>query len=313
MSTLGGHQPVAAPRRTNVLRRFPLAVPLAGASLVLALASAAHGVSARDDADRVGEDDRSAVSGKAGKGAPPGADAGPPYQFRTELMGDFEHVSIKDQLILTRTDYGYRIWGGQQDNHITVSLTDAGDLLIVDTGTARFKRIAGACDSKKTRVGVSAVCSVPNDISEAKPLLIEIWPRLGDDFADVSTLPATFASTFLGDKGHDTALLGEGPDFFNGYSGRDYVSGGGGNDWIRSGLGGDWVWGGAGDDDIVAVEGNDRIRGGPGDDRIWSGDGEDAVWTGPGADLTICGNGRDRVMGDAFDHISRNCESVGIS
>ncbi len=208
------------------------------------------------------------VGTAAGGGAPPGANAGPPYNFVTELMGGGgTAIPLKDKVMLTKTTHGYRFWTGQQRNHLVVTRVKGG-LRFVDRGTDSFKRRTPACKRKNVRVGIAAVCRVPGSISVASPLLIEVWPRLGNDYTDTSTLPATFAVTVLGDKGHDVAPFGAGPDFFNGFSGRDRVRGGAGNDWIRAGLGNDDVKGGSGNDDIVAVEGQDAVRGGNGIDRL---------------------------------------------
>ena len=244
-----------------------------------------------------------------GSEAPPGSDAGPPYDFVTELTGQFVTIPLKDTGMLTRTEHGYRFRTGQQDSHLVVTVVDGG-LRFVDTGTKTFKKLSPACQRKKARVGIAAVCRVPGSISVRLPLLVEVWPRLGNDFTDTSTLPATFAVTVLGDKGHDVARFGAGPDFFNGFSGRDLVWGGAGNDWIRAGLGNDAVGGGPGNDDIVAVEGRDTIRGGDGDDRLWGGDGDDRLWGGAGADFVVCGAGRDSAKVDAGDRVLQNCESV---
>jgi len=184
-----------------------------------------------------------------------------------------------------------------------------GGLRFVDTGTKSFKKVSPACQRKKVRVGVAAVCRVPGSISVRWPLLVEVWPRLGDDFTDASTLPATFAVTVLGDEGHDVARFGAGPDFFNGHSGRDLVWGGAGNDWIRAGLGNDAVEGGPGNDDLVAMQGRDTVRGGNGDDRVGGGDGDDRLWGDAGADFVLCGTGRDSAKVDAGDRV-HDCESV---
>lgn len=244
-----------------------------------------------------------------GSEGPPGSNAGPPYNFTTELMGAYPTLSLKDSVKLTKTELGYRFHTGQQDNRLVVTVVDGG-LRFVDTGTESFKQLSPACERKKVRVGIAAVCRIPASISVSLPLLVEVWPRLGDDYTDASTLPATFAVTVLGDKGNDVARFGAGPDFFNGYSGRDLVWGGAGNDWIRAGLGNDAVKGGPGNDDVVAVEGRDTVRGGGGDDRLWAGDGDDRLWAGAGADLVLCGNGRDSAKVGASDRFFQDCESV---
>jgi Ca2+-binding RTX toxin-like protein len=243
-----------------------------------------------------------------GSEPPAGANAGPPYHFTTELMGDYAELSLKDQAMLYRTKHGYRFHSGQQSSHLVVTRVEGG-LRFADTGTKAFKKTSAGCHRQKGTKGVAAVCRIPAGISVRRPLLIEIWPRLGNDFTDTSSLPATFATTVLGDKGHDVARLGAGPDFFNGFSSRDVVSSGAGNDWIRSGIGNDAVNAGAGNDDIVAVEGSDTVRGASGVDRIWTGDGDDHLSGGAGADLLLCGNGRDNASTDASDRV-HDCESV---
>jgi hypothetical protein len=246
---------------------------------------------------------------KVAAGGPPGTHAGPPYKFITELMSYAPELRVKDQAILARTKLGYRLWSGGQDSHLTVTLVD-GKLRFRDTGTKSFKRLSPKCERQKVRVGVSALCKVPKDITKRRPLLIEIWPRLGDDYTDTSTLPATFAVTMLSDEGNDVAKFGAGPDFFNGHRGRDRVWGGGGNDWIRGGDGNDLIFGGPGNDDIVGMEKNDTVHGGPGDDRIWTGPGRDRLFGDTGADLLICGTGFDRATPDSSDKVARNCDRL---
>ena len=245
-----------------------------------------------------------------GNEAPAGSNAGPPYNYTTELMGEGgPALPLKDQVLLTRTALGYSYRTGQQNNHLVVTRVDAG-LRFVDTGTDAYKKpLSSACQRKKVRVGIAAVCRVPDTITVNQPLLIEVWPRLGNDYTNTTALPATFATTVLGDKGHDVARFGAGPDFFNGFSGNDQVYGGGGNDWIRTGLGNDAVEGGAGNDDIVAKEGRDTVRGGDGNDRLWSGDGDDRLRGGTGADFLLCGNGHDNAKADSVDRVAQDCGS----
>jgi Ca2+-binding RTX toxin-like protein len=235
--------------------------------------------------------------------------AGPPYRFKTELMGEFSDVRIRDAVFLTREKHGYRFWAGGQDNHLVITRAD-GKLRFRDTGTKSIRKLAPACHRHTARPGILAVCRIPTGISERRPLLVEVWPRLGNDFVDASTLPATFAVTVLGDEGRDVARLGAGPDFFNGHSPRDAVWGGPGADWIRSGLGNDTVYGGDGSDDIVAMQGRDKVHAGSGDDRVGGAEGADRLWGDAGADFLLCGTGRDRVSADRADRIFHDCENV---
>lgn len=240
---------------------------------------------------------------------PPGSNAGPPYDFVTELMGQFVVIPLKDTAMLTKSEYGYRFRTGQQDSHLVVTRV-VGGLRFVDTGTKSFKKLTNGCKRAKVKVGIAAVCRVPGSISAQLPMLIEVWPRLGNDFTDTSTLPAEFAVTVLGDEGNDVARFGAGFDFFNGHSGRDLIWGGAGNDWIRAGLGNDGVKGGRGNDDLVAMQDDDNVRGGRGNDRVGGDDGKDRLWGDVGADFILCGNGRDTVKADTRDRVLNNCESV---
>ncbi len=245
-----------------------------------------------------------------GVAAPSDPVAGPPYEFTTELVGQFgEPIPLKNAAMITRTELGYLYRAGQQDGHLVVSPVDGG-LRFRDTGTQRFEKLARACRPRKVKVGVAAVCRMPTGATEALPLLVEVWPRLGDDFTDASRLPPTVAVTVLGDEGHDVALLGAGPDFFNGHSGRDRVRGGDGNDWIRAGLGRDRVYGGPGDDRLIGMDGPDTVRGGDGDDRVDGGDGDDVLQGDGGADFIVCGTGIDTATMDLEDFVLSTCESV---
>lgn len=273
---------------------------LAGAGVVHAEGLAPRTVAASSDASVQRSD------GASGK---PGSNAGPPYQFQTELMNEFPNVSLKNQVALTKTSLGYRFWSGQQNSRLTVTLVN-GRLRFHDKGTRSFKRLTSACRRVNVRVGVAASCRVPNYISAQRPLLLEIWPRLGDDYTNTSTLPASFAVSMLGDKGNDVARFGAGWDFFNGFSGRDRVWGSAGNDWIRAGIGNDVVYGGPGDDDLLGMDGSDRIRGGGGDDRLGGDAGADRLQADAGSDWVLCGTGADYAAADGLDRIFPDCESV---
>ncbi len=250
----------------------------------------------------------------AGDGTPPYGEgtAGPPYDYATALMGgDGTLISLPDQAMITRTEHGYLFRAGQQDTHLVVTVTEEG-LRFEDTGTDRFKRVARACQEEDVAVGIAAVCRVPVGISTAAPLLLEIWPRLGDDYVDGSSLPATFAMTMLSDAGHDTALFGAGPDFFNGFTGRDQVWGGAGNDWIRTGQEADLVHGGPGDDQLVGTDGPDTMYGEAGDDLVGGGAGNDRLDGGDGSDALRCEGGADTAWTDGADRL-RGCETVNRS
>ena len=151
-----------------------------------------------------------------------------------------------------------------------------GGLRFADTGTAKFNRLTPSCkEVRHVKKGVVAVCKVPAGYSPYKPLLIEIWPRLGDDYVDASSLPTMFSEAFLSDEGNDVGHLGAGPDFFNGGPGRDRVTGGASDDWLRTGEDNDRIWGDEGNDYLAGVDGSDAIDGGGGADQIYCGNGPD--------------------------------------
>ncbi len=252
------------------------------------------------------------TAGTATGATTPDPEYGPPYQYTTELMGQFgTPIPLKNMALLTRTQHGYLYRAGQQNSHLTITLTDAG-LQLVDTGTAKWKRaVPGVCHQLTVAKGIGVVCPVPATVSASQPLLMEVWPRLGDDYVDGSTLPDTVAMTVLADAGNDTALLGAGPDFFNGYTGHDVVVGGAGNDWIRSGPGADTVRAGAGNDKVVGQSGADTIYGNEGDDALYGSDGTDHIYAGSGTDRANCGGGQDTATIDSADR-AIECEAVTL-
>lgn len=233
--------------------------------------------------------------------------AGPPYDFVTEITYGGV-IPLKNQAMITRTAHGLLYRSGQQDGHLVVTPVPGG-LRFADSATREWKKLAPPCRAQRVAVGVAAVCKMPDGVSTSRPLLLEVWPRLGDDFTDGSRLPATVAMSVLGDAGNDVARLGAGPDFFNGASGNDRVFGGGGNDWLRTGLGNDRIWGGPGHDQLAGVDGRDVVYGGSGDDKVGGGAGNDRLFAGDGQDFALCGTGADAATVDGRDrHLG--CESL---
>ena len=99
--------------------------------------------------------------------------------------------------------------------------------------------------------GVAATCRVPGDTSAADPTLLEVRPRLGNDYVDGRGLPASFEMAVLADAGRDTLFGGRGNDYLGGAMDDDRTNGGPGKDWIRGGSGRDRLLGGADGDWIV--------------------------------------------------------------
>lgn len=194
---------------------------------------------------------------------------GPSDPFDDALMGDTGPVEpMKNQAKIVRTDYGYRYTAGQQHSRLTISVVDGG-LRFQDTATREWRSLPGDCAAQVVATGVAAVCQVPATTSASDPTLIEVHPRLGNDYVDGRTLPATFEVAALVDAGFDTVFGGAGNDFVNGAHDVDRIHGGAGKDWIRGGTGNDRIWGDDGDDYIVGQAGADYIDGGAGNDRIY--------------------------------------------
>lgn len=224
--------------------------------------------------------------------SPTQAAYGPACSYDTILNGQYTLIPLKNQAMISRERCGYRFRAGQQNSRLVITQMNNG-LRFHDSGTREWKSIPDTCRRLPVDRGVAAFCPVPAAISTGNPMLVEIWPRLGDDYIDASTLPAKFQLTALVDAGRDVVKLGAGDDFVNGAFDRDRVSGGGGDDWIRTGPGPDTIQGGAGNDRVVGGEQADVVRGGSGNDSVEGSSGDDQLYTGSGTDRAQCGDGRD--------------------
>jgi serralysin len=194
---------------------------------------------------------------------------GPSDPFDDALMGDTGPVEpMKNQAKITRTRYGYRITAGQQNSHMTIRV-DHRRLRIIDTGTRQWKSLARACTRVRMPVGVAATCRVPASTRPANPTLLEVHPRLGNDYINGRSLPAVFELAVLADQGRDVVYAGAGNDFINAAQDAVRVHGGAGNDWMRGGKAGDVMEGNSGRDYMVGQTGRDVIRGGLGTDRVF--------------------------------------------
>ena len=232
------------------------------------------------------------------------------YQPPTALLGDGGTViPLKNAAMIVSTDGGYRYIAGQQNSHLTITLQDGGTLRYVDTGTRELRSLPSTCSQLTVSTGIAALCSIPPEFNDTNRMYLEVWPRLGDDYVDGSSLPGMFRLWVLADAGNDTVYGGAGDDFVNGAQNDDRVRGGAGNDWIRTGIGNDVLWGDDGNDKLVGADDNDQLHGGAGDDLLYGGSGKDQLWADPGTDRADCGGGVDRAFVDALDR-TRYCETV---
>ncbi len=236
---------------------------------------------------------------------------GPTLPFTEALLPEHGPViPLKNAAKLNRTRHGYLYRAGQQNSHLVVTRVATG-LRFRDSGTQKWSsRLPGACHRQKVRIGVAAVCTVPATTDGYNPMLLEIWPRLGNDYIDGRTLTAAFQMAVLADAGRDNVHTGAGRDFINGAQGPDRASGGDGNDWIRTGIGNDRARGDGGDDYVVGADNNDVVRGGLGHDRVYGGAGHDRLYPDAGTDFVVGGTGRDTAYVDDADRVTRDCETV---
>ena len=223
------------------------------------------------------------------------------------LLGeDGPPIPLKNAAVIDRTPIGYRYRAGQQDSRLVIKVVD-GRLRFADRRTRELRAFPAGCEQKSPKRGIAALCDIPLWATERTPAFLEIWPRLGDDYIDGSTLPASFRMWVLGDAGNDTIRTGAGDDFVNGAQGDDKVWGGDGDDWIRTGIGNDELHGEGGDDKLVGLDGRDKLFGGPGDDTMYGGRGRDLLQGDDGTDRLSCGGGRDSVLAELFDRVI-SCE-----
>jgi Ca2+-binding RTX toxin-like protein len=112
-----------------------------------------------------------------------------------------------------------------------------------------------------------------------------------------AAVSATAATAMVAAGGATTADI-------TGTSNADTLVGTSGNDVMRGWKGDDRISGMDGDDVIYGGRGADALDGGSGNDTIESRDEDSA------ADVVTCGPGTDRVVANASDRVSSDCEQV---
>jgi hypothetical protein len=85
---------------------------------------------------------------------------GPACTYDTILNGQYTLIPLKNQAMITRETCGYRVRGGQQDNHLVITQVDGG-LRFHDAGSAQWKSIPDACRRVSVAQGVAAWCRPP--------------------------------------------------------------------------------------------------------------------------------------------------------
>lgn len=164
--------------------------------------------------------------------------------------GDANVSNVGDRAIVRWSKYGFVWISGKSGSHLTVTYkADTNTLIYHDTKLSGFKELNWRCKRVPTSRGIKAACKLPAAKSTGT-VFVQIWPRLGDDYANTSALPKRFRGWFLADAGRDTFIGGPGADFVNGAKGGDLVYGNAGNDWLRGGPSWDRLYGGAGADRI---------------------------------------------------------------
>ena len=183
--------------------------------------------------------------------SPASADRLPPLMLGP---GDAGVSALGGQAIIRYSKFGPVYISGQHNQHLTVKYVEKlHSLRFRDTRTGSFKGgLPDRCFKEKVKKGVSAVCKIPPRFrKDGRKMFVQVWPRLGNDYTNGSSLPAKFRMWVLTDAGNDVTILGPGADFVNGAKGNDRITGGAGNDWLRGGPGGDSINGGAGKDRVA--------------------------------------------------------------
>lgn len=160
---------------------------------------------------------------------------------------------IGHEAVIRKSKFGYVYISGKHNSHLTVKYVHRKGkrniLRYRDTTTLRAKLPRNGCKKEHVKKGVSVICTIPKKL-RGKKVFVQVWPRLGNDYVDGSSLGRRFRLWVLTDAGRDVVKGGAGDDFVNGAKGDDKMWGGKGHDWLRGG------------------PGHDRIHGGPGKDRI---------------------------------------------
>ena len=115
-------------------------------------------------------------------------------------------IPLKNESIINLTSEGLLYRSGQQNSDMSVTHVN-GRLQFVDKGTLAWKWLPPECTRISVPTGIGAQCDVPSWASTSGPMLLEVWPRLGDDVIDTSALDASVDVSVLGDKGNDTRTL----------------------------------------------------------------------------------------------------------
>ena len=220
-------------------------------------------------------------------------------------------IPLKNMAMILDTTWGPRYIAGQQKSNLTVTVSGTDTITFRDKGTRSWKDGAAYmpshCTKQHVKKGVKATCSILPQFQDG--MFVQVWPRLGNDRVDGSTLPSWVRFWVLADEGDDVVWGGAGDDFVNGAKGVDTVHGGDGDDWIRTGLGDDVIYGDGGDDELVGVDGADEVHGGVGRDRVGGGPGADRLFGDAGDDALICASGKDTAHYDADDVKLYQCET----
>lgn len=246
------------------------------------------------------------VSPAAEAARPPSGPNAPGPHPVTELVGQYDLPKLGNrEVLLTVSKFGFRYVGGGVDNDLSVSEVD-GEVLYVDRAATAWKSLPSSCRRVPVERGVAAQCRVPAKFQDRR-MFLEVYPRLGDDRVDGSTMSSRFRMWVLVDEGDDTIAMGAGDDFANGAFDDDTVSAGAGDDWVRVGDGRNSIDGGPGRDYLVGGKDRDVIRGGDDADSVYGGSGRDRIRGDDGADVLDGGPGRDTALRDRGDRV-RKCE-----
>ena len=214
-------------------------------------------------------------------------------------------IPLNNKAMILDSKWGPVYSAGQQNSKLNVTVSaDHKTITFRDRGIDGWKPgreyFPRHCKKQRVKRGIKATCTILPRFQNG--MFVQIWPRLGNDRINGSTLPSWVRFWVLTDKGDDTVYGGAGDDFVNGYTGVDTVHGGDGNDWIRTGQDDDVIYADAGNDELlIGGDGNDEIHGGIGTDKVGGGPGNDLLYGDEGPDNLVCADGTDTTDNDPAD------------
>jgi Ca2+-binding RTX toxin-like protein len=209
-----------------------------------------------------------------------------------------------------------QLLGGAGDDVLDGDVYDGVNADLIDGGPG-MDRAEGWADPSTTAEHPQISVTLDGAANDGRP-------GEGDDVRSIERITSNISGTIVLSDEADIVEMWANID-----NGASTIKTNGGNDQVTGGSRDETIDGGPGDDRLEGGFGNDTITGGPGRDTI-NADmsasqcgvfqsctvpfGNDVVDVRDGeADTVVCGPGTDKVVADALDTVSPDCETVDRS